>query len=98
MCEQTLEDNYDEMALFWQPNERFKQQSPVINEDTEDNFKVLLRILFTLYQKLLPSFILVIGPYMPGHSDIPAEYTLQWIVESFSNQHFQLAEYNLTHP
>ena len=34
---------------------------------------------------------------MPGHHYTPAEYALQWIVESFGNLLFALAERHLTH-
>ena len=34
---------------------------------------------------------------MPGHQYTPAEYTLQKVVESFSNLLFELAKHHLTH-
>jgi hypothetical protein len=35
--------------------------------------------------------------YLPGHQYTPAEYTLQKIVESFSDLIIELAEHRLTH-
>jgi len=45
---QTLEDNCKEMVLFRQWEDQLKQQSTVNNQNTEDNLKILLRILFTI--------------------------------------------------
>jgi hypothetical protein len=34
---------------------------------------------------------------MPGHQYTPAEYALQWVVESVGNLLFELAGHHLTH-
>jgi len=42
---QTLEDNYKAMALFRQREDKLKQQSTFNIQNTEDDLKILLRIL-----------------------------------------------------
>jgi len=45
MVVQTPEDDYKEMALLRQWEDKLKQQSTVNNQNTEDDFKILLTIL-----------------------------------------------------
>jgi hypothetical protein len=76
---------------------KVKQQSTVNNQNTEDDLKILLRILSIPSSLLLPSYIYVIKPYMSGSHLTQSEYALQQVVELFGNLLIQLDEAHLTH-
>jgi hypothetical protein len=73
-----------------------KQQSKVNNKNTEDDLKMLLRILSTV-KKVLLNYPYMTGLHIPGHQLNQSEYALQRVVKSFSNLLFQFAECHLTH-
>jgi len=78
---------------------KLKQQSTVNIQNTEDDLKILLRILsIKILSKflLLSSLILVTTHHMPGHRLTHSEYALQQVVEQFSNLLFSLNEQCLT--
>jgi hypothetical protein len=94
---QTLEGHYKQMALLRQWIDKLKQQSTVNNQNTEDDLKILLRILSITLQTLLPSYIYMIRQYMSGRHLTQSEYALQRIVELFGDLLIQLEEAHLTH-
>jgi hypothetical protein len=75
---------------------KLKQQSTVNNQNTEDDLKILLRIL-SIYSKLLPSYIYVTKRFMSGQHLTQSEYALQQTVGLFRDLLFQLEEAHLTH-
>ena len=78
---------------------KLKQQSALNIQITEDNLKILLRILSKIYSILLPMITstLVTTHYMPGHRYTQSEYALQQVVESFGNLLFSLEKQHWTH-
>jgi hypothetical protein len=75
---------------------KLKQQSTVNNQNTEDELKILLRIL-SILSPLLPSYIYMIRQSMSGRHLSQSEYALQKVVEAFGNLLFQLQEAHFTH-
>ena len=75
------------------------QQSTVNIQNTEDDVKILLRILSMDHLQLLPLllFTYVTMLCMPGHRFTQSEYTLQQVVEQFGNLLFSLEDHCLTH-
>jgi hypothetical protein len=75
---------------------KLKPQSTVNNQNTEDDFKILLRII-SILSPLLSSYIYVIRQSMSGRHLTHSEYALQKVVESFGDLLFQLEEAHVTH-
>jgi hypothetical protein len=69
-------------------------QPTVNNQSTEDDLKILLRIL-SITSQLLPSYTFVTRQFMSGRHLTQSEYALTQIVELFGNLLIQLEEANL---
>jgi hypothetical protein len=75
----------------------YQQQSTVNSQNTEDDLKILLRMLSIYYQSLIPSYIFVTKRLMSGQRLTQSEYALQRVIELFSVLLTQLDEARLTH-
>jgi len=64
---------------------------------TEDDLKILLRILSKQTLQLLPLYTSVTGQHMPAHLLTQSESALEWTVEFFGNLLIQLEELLVTH-
>ena len=75
-----------------------REKTTVNNQNTEDDLKILLRILSIInLLPLLPSYTFVIRQHMSGRRLTQSEYALQQVVEPFGELLSQLAEACLTH-
>jgi len=97
MGAQTLEGNYKEMALLRQ-RKVWKHQSTVNSQNTEDDLKILLRILSNSKEPCGPLYISWSGDIcLEWDCHNLEKYALQWIVVLFGELLIQLDEAGLTH-
>jgi len=74
-----------------------KQEPAGYNQNTEDDLKILLRILYIQTSQLLLYFIPMTSLYMAGLRLTPSQYAHQKNVETFGYLIFDLPEHRLIH-